>query len=139
MVTKSKKTKKASAAFDFRTIRTVEDGFKKTGTDMSVLDELSKLPEKFSFLKTCLILAVLFEAMNNGWVPDFSNHNQARYYPWPWVSSSGFGFSGSFYGFDGASTCVGSRLCTYDAEIAKYILEQFPDLWKHWLLNVKPE
>jgi hypothetical protein len=77
--------------------------------------------------------------MNNGWVPDFSNHNQAKYYPWSWVSSSGFGFSLTTYYCADSDATVGSRLCTYDPAIAIYIQEQFPDLWKHWLLNVKPE
>lgn len=135
----TKRTTKKKSAFDFRTIKTVEDAFAKVQLDRNVMPDLSKLPERFSFLTTCFILAVIFEAINDGWQPDFSNRNQTRYYPWPWVSSSGVGFSCSSYHYGYAFTGVGSRLCTDSAEKARYVLEQFPDLWKHWLLNVKPE
>lgn len=135
----TKKVTPKKPAFNYRTIKLPEDAFKKTGTDITILDELSKLPEKFSFLTTCMILAVIFEAVNDGWVPDFSNQNQARYYPWAWILSSGLGFSFTFCNFDNAYSVVGSRLCTYDPKISKYVFEQFPELWKHWLLNIKPK
>jgi hypothetical protein len=134
------KSKKSVQAFDFRTIKTVEDAFKKTDYDSSKLPDLSMIPEKFrTQLSTCFLLMVIFEAINDGWEPDFSNHIQAKYYPWPWVLSSGFGFSRLDYVCVGAHSGVGSRLCTDTSEKALYILDQFPDLWKSWLLNLKPE
>lgn len=135
----TKKVTKKKTVFDFRTIKTVEDAFVKVGLDPKVLPDISKLPARFCFINTVFILSVVFEAINDEWVPDFSNHNQGKYYPWPWVSSSGLGFAGSYYRYVSANAHVGSRLCTDSSEKARYILEQFPDLWKHWLLNVKPE
>ena len=135
----TKKVTKKKAAFDFKTMNTVEAAFKKCGLDPANLPDVSKLPERFSFLITVFILSVIFEAMNDGWEPDFSNHNQVKYYPWPWVSSSGLGFSDSDCGYGYVDATVGSRLCTDTSEKAIWILEQFPELWKHWLLNVKPE
>jgi hypothetical protein len=133
-------TTKKTKVFDFRTIKTVEDAFKKNGYDSTKLPDFSMIPEKFrTQLTTCFLLMVIFEAINDGWEPDFSDHSQGKYYPWPWVLSSGFGFSGSTYDYGGAITLVGSRLCTDTSEKAIYILNQFPDLWKNWLLNVKPE
>jgi hypothetical protein len=89
---KTKKIKK----FDFRTIKTVEDAFKKCGYDPTKLPDVSGIPEKFgAALTTAFTLMVVFEAINNGWEPDFSNQKQPRFYPWAWVLSSGFGFSGS--------------------------------------------
>jgi hypothetical protein len=128
----TKKTK-----FDFRSIKTIEDAFKRTGNDSTKLPDVSMIPEKFrAQLTTCFLLMIVFEAINNGWEPDFSNQKQPRYYPWPWVLSSGFGFSYSGFSYDYAITGVGSRLCTDTSEKAVYILEQFPDLWKSWLLNI---
>jgi hypothetical protein len=133
-----KKTVEKKQAFDFRTIKTKEDAFKKCGYDPAALPDVSMIPEKFrDTLITAFILMVVFEAINDGWEPDFSDHNQAKYFPWPWVSSSGFGFSGADYGCADSMTGVGSRLCTDTREKALYLLEQFPDLWKAWLLNVK--
>jgi hypothetical protein len=136
----TKKTTKKKPVFDFRTIKTVEDAFKKNGYDSTKLPDLLMIPEKFrAQLTNCFLLMVIFEAINDGWEPNFSNLRQGKYYPWPWVSTSGFGFSDSYYGYGGADAGVGSRLCTDTSEKAIYILEQFPDLWKSWLLNVDPE
>jgi hypothetical protein len=133
----TKKVKKSNAVFDYRTIKTVDDAFKKCGYDPKTLPEVSMLPEKQrAQIITYYLLAIIFEAINDGWEPDFSNLNEARYFPWPWVLSSGFGFSDSDYLYGLASARVGSRLCTNSSEKAIYILEQFPDLWKNWLLNV---
>jgi hypothetical protein len=133
-------TTKKTKVFDFRTIKTVEDAFKKNGYDSTKLPDFSMIPEKFrTQLTTCFLLMVIFEAINDGWEPDFSDHSQGKYYPWPWVLSSGFGFSTSGYLFAYSLSFVGSRLCTDTSEKAIYILNQFPDLWKNWLLNVKPE
>jgi hypothetical protein len=128
-----KKVKK----FDFRTIKTIEDAFKKCRYDSAILPEVSIIPEKFrAALTTAFILMVIFEAINDGWEPDFSNHTKLRYYPLPSVLSSGFGFSSSAYHCGSARTSVGSRLCTDTSEKAIYILKQFPDLWKNWLLGI---
>ena len=135
----TKKVSKRKSDFDFRSINTVEAAFKKCGLDPANLPDLSKLSERFSFITTCFILSVIFEAINDGWQPDFSNYSQRKYFPWPWVSSSGFGFSSAYYYYVGTVASVGSRLCTDTSEKAIWILEQFPELWKHWLLNVKPE
>jgi hypothetical protein len=133
-------TTKKTKVFDFRTIKTIEDAFKKNGYDSTKLPDFSMIPEKFrTQLTTCFLLMVIFEAINDGWEPDFSDHSQGKYYPWPWVLSSGFGFSTSDFTCGRARTGVGSRLCTDASEKAIYILEQFPDLWKSWLLNVNPE
>jgi hypothetical protein len=135
----TKTTTKSKQVFDFRTIKTKEDAFKKCGLDPATVPDVSKLPERFGFLTTVYILAVIFEAVNDGWIQDRSNPNQAKYYPWPWVSSSGLDFSFSGYDCDGAYAGVGFPLCTDTPEKAIYVLEQFPDLWKHWFLNVKPQ
>ncbi len=136
----TKKSSKRKSVFDYTTIKTVEDAFKKVGMDPGIRPDVSMLPEKFgSFVITAFLLSVVFDAINDGWEPDYSNHNQAKYYPWPWVSSSGLGFAGSCYAYayDYSTAGVGFRLCTDTAEKAKYVLDQFPDLCKEWYLNVK--
>ncbi len=134
----TKKTSK-SKSFDYRTITSIEAAFVKCGMDPKTMPDLSGLPERFGFLTTVFILSVIFEAINDGWVPDWSNHNQKKFFPWPWVSSSGLDFSSSLYYYDRADATVGFPLYTNTAEKAVFILEQFPDLWKHWLLDVKPQ
>ncbi len=136
----TKKTAKSKQSFDYRTIKTIEDAFKKCGYDPAIRPDVTMLPEKFrQQLITAFILMVIFEAINDGWEPDYTNRNQGKYYPWPWVSSSGFGFSFTHYFYVHTHATVGSRLCTDSSEKALYILSQFEDLWKVWLLNMKSE
>lgn len=134
----TKKTSKKEQVFDYTTIKTVEDAFKKCGLDPMVRPNVSMLPEKNgAFLITAFLLSIVFEAINDGWEPDYSDSKQYKYFPWPWVSSSGFGFASSYYFYDHTTADVGFRLCTNTADKAKYVLNQFPDLCKEWYLNVK--
>jgi hypothetical protein len=96
--------------------------------DPAVMPDLSKIPERFHFLTVVFILAVICEAVNDGWKADYSNHNQRKNFPWGWVSSSGLGFSDSRYGCGHAVAGVGFPLVLETPEKAKYVFDQFPDL-----------
>ena len=136
-----KKATKTTAKFDFRTIRSFEDACKKENIDPIALPEVSMIPEEFrKALIAAYKLFIIFKAINNGWVADFTNSNQGKYYPYLWVLSSGFGFDDSLcrYGHTGAS--VGSRLCTFSSEAAIYIGQQFGvdgSEYKDFFLNQK--
>ena len=133
-------TKKSTDKFDFRSITTVEKAFEKCGYDPKAMPDLSGLPEQIrNALMSAYLLMVVFEAINDGWQPDFTDSGQVRYFPWPVVSRSGLGFSHSYCDCDYGHTVapVGSRLCTDSSAKALFILDQFQDLWKTWLLGVK--
>jgi hypothetical protein len=131
----TKKTKKDSK-FDFRTIRTFEDACKKERINPEQLPELSSIPEGFRKPLLALYkLLIIYKAINNGWIPDWNDHDQYKYYPWFEVLSSGFGFSFSYYLCDNSTTDVGSRLCTDTSEKAMYIAEQFEVEYKDYFLN----
>lgn len=78
----TKKTPKKKEVFDYKSIKLPEDGFKRLGMNLAVLPDLSKLPVRFSFLTTVFILAVIIEAVNDGWKADYSNQDQKKYFPW---------------------------------------------------------
>jgi hypothetical protein len=131
----AKKAAKTSKKFDYKTIKTFEDACKKLGIDPSKLPDVSGLLEEFA--KPIIAhykLIIIYKAINNGWVPDWSNDDQYKYYPWFWVLSSGFGFSDSGYLYDITGTTVGSRLCTDESDKAKYIATQFEAEYKDYLL-----
>lgn len=137
MAKKTKKTDLGKTVFDFRTIKTVEDAMKKCNCSTDQILNTDNIPEKFKkSIMSGFLLMIVFNAINDGWEPDFSNQNQYKYFPWPWILSSGFGFGGSNCSCSLAHSAVGSRLCTNTSEKAIYILKQFDDLWKSWLLNV---
>lgn len=132
MTTKAKKTE---TKFDFRIIKSFEDACAHLGVDPQKLPDVSMIPED---LRKPVIAAyklmIVFRAINNGWIPDWSNHNQYKYYPWLPVLSSGFGFSSTNYTCDFSHSTVGSRLCTDSYEKALYIAKQFETEYKEYFL-----
>jgi len=133
MVKKSKTEKEP--VFDFKTIKSVEDACRKLNFDINSIPDLSMLPgdlgEKF---KQGILCAIFIMAINNGWVPDYSNRQQTKYYPWGIASSSGFGFSHASYDCDDAITYVCSRLCTDTSEKALWAFECCKEHYEKWLL-----
>jgi hypothetical protein len=78
-------------------------------------------------------LKVIIAVINEGWTPNWDNSNQKKWYPY-FRLSSGFGFSGAYYGFTGTGTIVGSRLCLESQEKAEYVGKQFVELYKQFML-----
>ena len=114
--------------FDFRTIHSFEDACKKEGIDPSLLPDVTMIPHEF---RQAMIggykLFMIFKAINDGWIADFTNSNQYKYYPWLRINSAGSGFDGAVSGCDyvAAATCVGSHLCTDTRQKALYIGQTF--------------
>ncbi len=135
MTTKTKKSKKLVPEFDYTTIKTFEDACKKLELDPSKLPDVSGIPGEFAKpIIAAYKLMIVYKAINNGWKPDWSKWDQYKYFPWFRVLSSGFGFSDSHCDFAYAAARVGSRLCTDSSEKAKYIAEQFKDLYQEYFL-----
>jgi hypothetical protein len=77
-------------------------------------------------------LKVVIRAINQGWIPDWNNADQYKW--WPWFNlSSGFGFSLTHCYYADTHTTVGSRLCFESREKAEYAGQQFLDLYKQFL------
>lgn len=132
-----KPAKTSNLKFDFRTIKSFEDACKKENVDPAALPDVSMIPMEFrKAIVNMYKLYIIYKAINNGWIADYSNTRQYKYYPWFRVlaSGSGFDFSGTFYGYDLTGTYVGSRLCTDTEEKAKYIGTQFGDEYKEIFL-----
>lgn len=126
--------------FDYRTIKTLEDAYKRTGIKPLQLSDLEAVAEEFrEALLSVYNLFVVFKAVNNDWEADYSDYEQRKYYPWPFVKSggSGFDFSGSFYNFVCALSAVGSRLCTESSEKTQFIFENFTKEYENFMLKRK--
>ncbi len=124
--------------FDFRTIETVQDAFKRLGMDPTEVPDLSKIPERFREpLMGAYNLMVGFDAVNDGWRADYSKRDQKKWYAWPWVNSagSGFVFSYSYYFCGGTNAYVGSRLCTKSREHIVHMFEKFNEEYKKFMLK----
>ena len=139
---KSIKEGKSSADFDYKSITSFENACVKTNIQVNIPD-VSMIPESLGrFIVAAYKLAIIFEAINSGWTPDWSNCKQYKYFPWFEVKatkamSSGFVFSDSGYFFTYADSHVGSRHCTDTSEKALYMGKQFQALYKDYLLISK--
>ena len=135
MTKKTKKTEEEKSEFDYRTIQTFEDACTKENIDPTLLPDVTLIPEEFrKAIINAYKLMIIYKAINNGWIPNWDNNNEFKYFPWFWVSPSGAGFSDSRYYCTNTDTDVGSRLCTHTSEKAIYIGEQFRAEYQEFLL-----
>lgn len=79
------------------------------------------------------ILKLLAKSLNEGWLPDWADSSQDKYFPWfEMKGSSGFRFR------DRAAwrttSLVGSRLCFKSRELAEYAGKQFTDVYKKFMV-----
>ena len=129
------KTKKSKVKFDFKTIKTFKDACTKLALDPEQLPDVSMIPEEFGKpIIAAYKLMIIFKAINDGWIPDWNDWSQYKYYPWFKVLSSGFGFSYSGYVNTFTSADVGSRLCTDTSEKAIFVAEQFKAEYQEYFL-----
>jgi hypothetical protein len=114
-------------------IKNFEDAAKALGISPE-LPNLNGLPEKYRRgLLADYQLTVITEALNEGWVPNWSDSDEYKYVLWFEEKEPGSGLS--FGDCDGWLTDanVGSRLCFKSAELAKYSAAQFPELWADFM------
>jgi hypothetical protein len=135
MATKAKKSKVSIEQFDYTTIKTFEDACKKVNVDPEKLPDVTGLPEEFAKpIIAYYKLLIIYQAINNGWKPNWGNWNEYKYYSWFEVLSSGFGFSAAYCYCAGTDSDVGSRLCTDTREKGLYIADQFKAEYQDFLL-----
>ena len=101
-------------------VKTADDAFKIKGISISSIINDNDTPDEIAYK----ILKVIIEVLNEGWVPDWKNDNQYKYYPW-FDMSSGSGLSCLVYGHRHSHSDVGSRLCFKSRELAEYAGKQF--------------
>lgn len=78
------------------------------------------------------LIKLICKSLNEGWVPDWGNANEYKYFPWFYMSSSGFRFDG-YVGWS-TNANVGSRLSFKSQELATHAGNQFTEIYKNYLL-----
>ena len=110
-------------------IKTFEDAREETGRpdvpDFSMLPK--DMRKHFEALYKMIVIA---EALNEGWIPNWDNANECKYYPYFVMSSSSFAFVSALCDFSVACAGCGSRLRFKTRELAEYAGKQFIELWK---------
>jgi hypothetical protein len=75
-------------------VKTFEDARKLTGRPD--VPDFSNLPTDMrKHFEAQYKMIVIAEALNEGWIPDWDNYNEYKYYPWFEMSPSSFAFDGS--------------------------------------------
>ncbi len=79
-------------------------------------------------------IKLIASALNEGWVPDWQNDDQWKYYPWFDMDDSSA--SGRF-SFDlsadlGSGSLVGSRLCFKSRELCRHAAETFLEIYREF-------
>ena len=96
-----------------QTKKSFKKACKKTGRPESI--DFSGFPEDMRDQEEAeYMLKVITEAKNDGWVADYNNPNQKKWFPWFIFSPSGVRFYGSSYGGSGADAGDAARLCFKD-------------------------
>ena len=84
-------------------------------------------------------LAIIAKAWNkiDGFVPDFSNSDQFKYYPWFVYKSTHAGFvtAATYHAASDASAGIGSRLCFKSSATARKFGETFTALYNEMFLD----
>lgn len=131
---------------DFEDAREELDSFKVTSDEAAKhFDSLAQLIRNANprHIKALIALNKLFtiaEKWNkeDGFVPDFSNKGQWKYFPWFQYKGESAGFVDANANFtaSGASACIGSRLCFKSESRAEEFGKKYADLYNEvFLLN----
>lgn len=118
-------------------VKTLEDALEIAGEqaseDIKILIFYQGKDKDFIAASAFAKLTLIARVLNEGWVPDWSNSNQYKYYPYFKAKVAGFGCSAAFYVCWTAYTGVGSRLCFKTSELAMYAGKQFETIYNEFL------
>lgn len=77
-------------------------------------------------------LTVIARALNNGWMPDWENTNERKFYPIFRYVSAGLSCAYTINAASNASAYLGSRLCFSSPVLAEYAADHFADLYRDY-------
>lgn len=87
-------------------------------------------------------LETIAAALNEGWLPDWNNTDEYKYYPYFYIQenakckgSAGLSCAYTNHAASYTLAFVGSRLCFYASRLAKYAGDHFADLYEQILIE----
>lgn len=79
----------------------------------------------------CVMLRYIISIRRKGWVPDWNDRTQYKYYPW--FNMSGSGFSYRDYEDDRSCSILGSRLCFPTSKLAEATAKEFLPIYEKFI------
>jgi hypothetical protein len=119
-------------------ITTFEEACQVKNMDPKTLQFVA--PHSFAHMKAVLAFAqlvIIAEVLNEGWVPDWNNDDEYKYYPWfdlEKTDENPSGFSLDSVRCYYSDSSVPSRLCFKNRELAEYAVRTFEQLYKDYFL-----
>ncbi len=116
----------------FDSILTVEDVLAFNGTTEK---QFNLVHQSFTEdEKAYVLLKMICKIFNEGWIADWNNSNQYKYYPY-FKMGAGFGFSSTyfFYANTLTFTVTASRLCLKDEKTAIHVGKLFVKVYETYL------
>ena len=110
-------------------VKTYEDALEVLGRNH--FNETNLYPREIARRK----LDIIIEALNEGWKPNLSNHQEYKWYCYFSGSNTGLGYSRSSASAAYARMYIGVPFCLKSKELADYIGEQFKYLYEEMLLG----
>jgi hypothetical protein len=120
---------KLNEIFDYKTIRSFEDACKRLNINPNHIWNLSDTKDEVAYKK----LKIIFKAINNGWIPDFTD-KQYKYCPYFKVSASSLVYYYNDYFVNYFNANYGCRLCANTSDKAEYIGKTFIKEYNDYLL-----
>lgn len=122
-------------------LKTFEDACKILALDPEkVTPDFTAYPEQDvksmqAYAKLVIVVRAANMLDNDGkeWIPDFSDWDQPKYEIWFRFDKGSSAFRYFVYDFWNTDSCVSSRLCFKSRAVAKYIGNQFIDLYNEYL------
>lgn len=121
-------------------VKTFSEACKKLKLDpRKALPEVTGMPVRFRRAQIAYAkLLIIAEALNEGWMPDWDNSGEWKYWPWFWMNNPGFRFCGSDFTVSLSNASSGSRLCFRTRELSDYAGKTFLPLWRDLMIISKP-
>ena len=121
--------KQQNKPFDFKSIKSFEDACNHLGvsTEIPYFTNIgiNNTRQYINMYK----LDIIIRAINNGWIPDFSNCNQTKWYPYFTTDNNGVGTYCSTYYNNNNNRFLPLALYLESDEKAKYVGKTFTDLY----------
>ncbi len=124
-------------------VKSFEDACKVLGIDknqfLQISSNIPQLKTEIEAYMAFIKMTIIAQALNEGWLPDWTNYNEYKYYPWFYQKKedkvSGLGLSYYDFGCTLSFTTVGSRLVFKTRELAEYAGKQFTEIYNQFLLK----
>lgn len=116
---------------NYKSITTWEHVCNALNVDRSAQGDLAPVPGALQpFVLASARLAMIVQAINGDWKPDWNNSNQRKWWGWFWMDSPGFRFFDSSYTCSYTRTTGGSRLCFETEEQLQHAVKHFLPCFK---------